>query len=117
MDTAPPDYRIADFLSDSKVEKLESAQRIVELSEDERVLLGYIHAAGRPVAVHSFFRRMNAESGERSLERQLELADVYVNLWERCLIRVVVSANGVEPDQMVPTEAGVASLQAAQATP
>lgn len=85
----------------------------MSITEDERTLLGHIRSAGRPVEATTFFADMNSESsGERATERQIQLFRVYVDLWQRGLIRAAVPANGIEAHKMVLTDAGEASLDA-----
>lgn len=88
-----------------------------DLTEDERTLLAHIHRTGEPVEASSFFDQMNAETGRRATERQLELFEAYVSLWQRDLILAAVPADGLHADKMVPTEAGKAALRAAGETP
>jgi hypothetical protein len=91
----------------------DAEQQACDLSEDERALLGHIHRAGRPVETSAFFTDMNTETGERAVERQVELFGASVSLWQRALIRIVVPANGQEGNKMMLTGSGEASLNAA----
>lgn len=84
-----------------------------ELTDDELTLLAHIHQAGEPVEANSFFAGMNAETGRRATERQVELYEAYVSLWQRGLVEAAVPADGLHADRMVPTEAGVVALRAA----
>lgn len=92
------------------------------LSTDERRLLKLIAQSKEPVAPSSFFHTIHPPTFDYSAseddpareewsERQVGLYGAMLRLHDLGLIRVVVPADGANPDLMEATEEGLAALR------